>query len=605
MACYPRVPYPAMSGLNEQMIGWARVGNLPAIAVLLESADSADLPTYGDTPLHIAINNNHFDIARFLISRGFDVNQKGCESYGAVCLPPLHLAGMANSPELIDLLLDAGADPSQDDVSADGFCCTQLGQLDEGGRPHTAFMTAAYWGCEAAVQRFIDRLQPAGLIAAGEWPDAVIAASLFRHPKTLACLLREYPAPGVPQDVLDRALADAALNQEYDPYHGVGPRLPEVSWQDGIHVFRLLLDNGARPNSFPQMSIYRSGHGNPPEPIILPTIDTSMDMDMIQMLLDHGVELPDCPAGRAEEGEGVSLFARAVRNGHPDIVRFFFDRGGVDINEQIPPTRNWSGGTPLHIAAGNGRLETVQSLLSHGADPLATDSNGWLPLHRACEGRHFEVIELLWPLSEPISSDLANYRTTDGTTAFHLASCWQSSVYEEEAEVEVVSLRLLHLFKQKGADLSSLDRSGRSLLHHTLPRNQEHHRWFCRLIEEGAQFRPNAHGQTELHLAVSFIHRYRACVDFLLAHGAGKDINTQDNKGRTPLYMYIETHYHNPASQLGGHIGGEHIEVLLRAGADPDIRAASGQSARELATSKGFIYDVEIRSIASEAEGTK
>ncbi|RAH75930.1 hypothetical protein BO86DRAFT_393856 [Aspergillus japonicus CBS 114.51] len=148
------------------MIGWTRVGHLPAIAVLLDSADSADLPTHDDTPLHIAINNNRPEIARFLISRGFDVNQKGRESYGAVCLPPLHLAGMANSPEFIDLLLDAGADASQDDVSADGFCGTQFGQLGEDGRPHTAFMTTAHWGCEAAVQRFIDRLQPAGRIAA-------------------------------------------------------------------------------------------------------------------------------------------------------------------------------------------------------------------------------------------------------------------------------------------------------------------------------------------------------------------------------------------------------------------------------------------------------
>jgi len=32
-----------------------------------------------------------------------------------------------------------------------------------------------------------------------------------------------------------------------------------------------------------------------------------------------------------------------------------------------------TGRTPLHMAAGAGELEVVQTLLDHGADPAATD----------------------------------------------------------------------------------------------------------------------------------------------------------------------------------------------------------------------------------------
>lgn len=39
--------------------------------------------------------------------------------------------------------------------------------------------------------------------------------------------------------------------------------------------------------------------------------------------------------------------------------------------------------TPLHVAAEEGARDKVLLLLSNGADPAATDRNGWTPLHCA------------------------------------------------------------------------------------------------------------------------------------------------------------------------------------------------------------------------------
>ncbi|GLA02053.1 hypothetical protein AnigIFM60653_001347 [Aspergillus niger] len=587
MACYPRIPYPINSNTNAQLIGWTRVGNLTAVAAILDSPEAVDLPKSGETALHEAIKRNRPDLLRYLISRGFDVNQKGIKPYGEVCLTPLHLVAASNSAEMVDILLEAGADATLDDVSADGMRGV-LGGMDS--EPHTPFMAAAFWGSKAVVQRLIDRL-PSDTIGSREWPLAVAAAALYRHPETLATLLHNYPAPGVPQDILDRALADAAENEEYDPYHGILPALPEESWSRGIETFRLLLARGARPNAQPPMSIYV-----PPwtvhKPIIHATIDTSMGMEMIKMLVDHGVDLPD---GFAGEGEGISLFARAVRNGNPDLICYFYEREGamIDMNEELRETNVCPGGSLLHAAAGGGRLATVRFLLDHGADPNMMNTKGWLPVHQACQGRHLEIIKILWPLTCPAAvPDLANYRTKDGHIAFHLAMCWR--VDDEDPEVEALSTQLLHFFEEKGADLTSLDRYGKNILHYALPQNENMFPWFRTLIEAGAQLRPNAQGQTELHLILDEPDRNLAGPRFLLAQGANKDINTQDNKGRTPLYHYIQTHYYEPGNGQGTfQIRADVLDLLMETGADPDIRDASGKSARDLLVEKGFPYDFD------------
>ncbi|GKZ21747.1 hypothetical protein AbraIFM66951_008790 [Aspergillus brasiliensis] len=587
MACYPRIPYSNNANTNAQLIVWTRVGNLTAVAAILGSPGAVELPKSGETALHEAIKRNRPDFLRYLISRGFDVNQKGTEPYGEVCMTPLHLVAESNSAEMVDILLDAGADATLDDVSADGMRGVLGGEDSE---PHTPFMAAAFWGSNNVVQRLIDRL-PSNAIGSREWPLAVAAAALYRHPKTLAILLDNYPAPGVPQDVLDRALADVAENEEYDPYYGIRPALPEKSWLRGIEAFRLLLARGARPNAQPPMSIYVPPHAEH-RPIIHAVIETSMGMEMVKMLLDHGVDLPDGPAGG---GQGSSLFARAVRNGHPELIRFFYEREGavIDMNEELPETNVCPGGSLLHTAAGGGRLATVQFLLDHGADPLMMNAKGWLPVHQACQGRHLEIIKLLWPLTCTAAvPDLANYRTMDGHTAFHLADCWR--VDDEDPEVATHSTSLLHFFKENGADLSSLDRYGKSILHTTLPHHESMFPWFLTLMEAGAQLRPNAQGQTELHLILDEPDWNLVGPRFLLAQGAGKDINAQDNKGHTPLYSYLETRFYEPGDDQGTfQIQAAVLDLLMATGADPDIRAASGKSARDLVIEKGFPYNFD------------
>ena len=57
--------------------------------------------------------------------------------------------------------------------------------------------------------------------------------------------------------------------------------------------------------------------------------------------------------------------------------------------------KNSRGETPLHLAAMQGKLEDVNSLLEQKADVNAKDHAGWTPLHEACHLGYLEIAEKL------------------------------------------------------------------------------------------------------------------------------------------------------------------------------------------------------------------
>jgi ankyrin repeat protein len=53
------------------------------------------------------------------------------------------------------------------------------------------------------------------------------------------------------------------------------------------------------------------------------------------------------------------------------------------------------GGTPLHLAAEKGHLETVKLLLEHAKDKNPADNIGSTPLHWAAQKGHLETVKFL------------------------------------------------------------------------------------------------------------------------------------------------------------------------------------------------------------------
>ena len=84
---------------------------------------------------------------------------------------------------------------------------------------------------------------------------------------------------------------------------------------------------------------------------------------------------------RAHDTDPAPIHLAALNMGH-DSLDDLLSKGA---NPNVKDTR---GRTPLHHAAFYGYAENVQALLAAGADPNARDNEGWTPLNAASSGRN-------------------------------------------------------------------------------------------------------------------------------------------------------------------------------------------------------------------------
>jgi len=201
---------------------------------------------------------------------------------------------------------------------------------------------------------------------------------------------------------------------------------------------------------------------------------------------------------------------RAAGQGRLEVVEDLAARG-ADVE-----AANFGGDRPLHSAAGCGSVDVVQFLIKNRADVRAKNNVGQTPLFYAAANGQVKAAELLLAAGAAI-----NAKDRQGWTPLLLAA-WGG-------QVEAVRFLLAG-----GADPSVSDAIGWTPLHAAA--FEGYLECVCLLAAPSLIDRPSKNGDRPLHWAIGRGHR--EVVAFLLEKGA--DSKAVGARGLTPLPLAVE-----------------------------------------------------------------
>ncbi|XP_066542576.1 ankyrin repeat domain-containing protein 50 isoform X2 [Hoplias malabaricus] len=411
------------------LIAAAYMGHKEAVEILLDAGAEVDLADGdGRTALSVAAlcvpsaagGRGHGEVVSLLLERGANPEHKDRDG-----MTPLLLASYEGNEELVELLLEAGAD------------------VDESAGAHpsavTPLLAAAAMGHVGTVNRLLF------------WGAAV--DGIDGEGRTALCLAAAKGSVEVVRALLDRGLDENHKDDlGWTPLHaaaceghkgvcavlteqGSMARVSELDMegrtalilaaQEGhCSTVRLLLDR--------KSPIDRRGYDGHSA---LSAAALQGHTELVELLLRRGADTD------VRDAEGRPLLYLLILEGRLNIATLLIEKGGVPLE-----SRDTEGRTALHVASWQGDLGGIGLLLKHGADPNTVDSEGRPPLHSVAWRGHTAAGKLLLRARE-INVDLACKK--QGATALSVAS--------QEGHAEIVAMLL-----EKGADPDHVDHYGRS-----------------------------------------------------------------------------------------------------------------------------------------------
>lgn len=269
--------------------------------------------------------------------------------------------------------------------------------------------------------------------------------------------------------------------------------------------------------------------------------------DVASLLLKHGAD-PD-----VQIGDTPNALHLAAQRGMTGLCKRLI-RQGMTVDAMC------FSGTPLAIAADEGKLKTVRLLLEAGADVDMKNEVGFAPLHRAASGGHKVVCEELLDAGAEIDA-----KTKVGLTPLMLAA-------RSDAALEVTKLLM-----GRGADVNATRDDGRDAMHEALT---SQFNWATiRVLHVADGLERRTYGKEEstyLHAAAER-GNYPGCYSLIKLEG--KDaIHARDNNGNTPLHRSMQR-----ARELVA-------DVLIHKGADFQAKNNAGYSPLQILCGPDFAW---------------
>jgi ankyrin repeat protein len=257
---------------------------------------------------------------------------------------------------------------------------------------------------------------------------------------------------------------------------------------------------------------------------------------------------------------GQSALSIAISNGYTSIVELLLTT--IDKDQILPREKV----TSIFLAAAQGQLDIVKTLITLGANCDKPDGAGTTPLMIAAINQHKEVVKLLLSAG----ADFTLSEETNGRMLFHMAA---SNGYQDIIEQLLAA----------GVNIDVAARSGKTALIYAL--QSGHHQLADWLIEQGASKTVVASdGTTLLHAAAEGGNDVYA--EQLLA--SGLDVNQPGKQGHTPLLL----------AAIQGHA--KTVTRLLQAGAKINDINDAKMTPLDVATYNGHLEVVQVLSKADE-----
>lgn len=401
-------PYHYIEVAHTPLSAAARIGNLEIAKLLLDAGSQIDFyDVYVQSPLMAAAEAGHLDFVKFLVKNGADINAVS-DNHGT----PLHCAAKGGQLEVVSYLLEQGANMNAyvyregtplNSAAKNGHREVLALLIDRGALLNSpdskqvpALTRAGYRGDNQTITLLLER--GANIEPQGNMRSALYAAAMYGHTETAKLLVAKganinrattegtaliaAARFGRPETVTFLLSKGAVIDQQVGEW---GTALVAAAWEGHTETVKLLLSKGAE--------------------IDLQTNEQSTIVNTPAKLEVHtGAETLFGQGNRdMQSGLGVTALIAAARNGQAETVEFLLSKG-ANIHLQ-----NDEQGNALIAAARNGQYEVVELLLSKGADVNAQNAGQGFALNAAARNGQNKTVEVLLDRGADINAQNARH----------------------------------------------------------------------------------------------------------------------------------------------------------------------------------------------------